>query len=223
MRHDIRTPLTGMIGFARLIQSEAINPRVKEYADNLVIATSALLDFQNEILDAIKVKDSVESIIQETFHLKSVIEKVVNLVRPKAIIKNLALHFFADAQLPEYVKGDAKRLFRIILELATNALKFTAQGDIHIRLSAAKITNESLTLRCEISDTGIGIPADKLDDVFIRFHRLSPSSDGVYEGTGLGLTVVKKYVKDLGGKITVKGIEGVGTTFTCLLPLLIAT
>lgn len=222
MRHDIRTPLTGIIGFARLIQQEAISQRTKEYADNLVRATSALLDFQNEILDVIKISKNAEPVAQETFNLKNIAEKVLNLVRPKAIVKKLELTFSADSALPAYVLGDSKRLFRILLELVTNALKFTATGKINICFTAEKINHDQLLLRCEVSDTGIGIPHDKKDDIFIRFHRLSPSSDGVYEGTGLGLTVVKKYVKDLSGKISVTSKLNEGTTITCLIPLRIA-
>ena len=219
MRHDIRTPLTGIIGFSQLIQAEAINPRVKDYADNLVLATTALLDFQNEILEAIKITASPGVLSEETFHLRQLAEKVMNLVRPKAIIKKLALELKVDPHLPEWVYGDAKRLFRIFLELITNALKFTAVGKIQIYLSADKIEHNHFTLLTEISDTGIGISDDKKEDVFIRLHRLSPSSDGVYEGTGLGLAIVKKYVKEMNGKISLKSDLGKGTTFICSLPL----
>ena len=223
MRHDIRTPLSGIIGFARLIQKEAVSQRTKEYADNLVLATTALLDFQNEILNEIKVSLGSEPVIQEPFHLKNLVEKVLNLIRPKAIVKKLTLSFLADENLPEFVCGDSKRLFRILLELVTNALKFTAEGRIQIHLQVEKINNDQLILRCDVSDTGIGIPKDKMEDVFMRFHRLSPSSDGVYEGTGLGLTIVKKYVKDMGGKITLKSGTKKGSIFICYIPLLIAT
>ncbi|MCX7121214.1 MAG: ATP-binding protein [Gammaproteobacteria bacterium] len=223
MRHDIRTPLTGIIGFARLIQAEAVSQRTKEYADNLVLATTALLDFQNEILDEMKVSRGVEPVLQESFHLKTLVEKILNLIRPKAIVKKLALSLIVDENLPGFVCGDSKRLFRILLELVTNALKFTAEGQIQIRLSIEKINEHRLILRCDVSDTGIGIPDDKKDAIFTRFHRLSPSSDGVYEGTGLGLTIVKKYIKDLGGRIILESTKNKGATFTCYIPFLMAS
>src|SRR3990167_9473866 len=222
MRHDIRTPLTGMIGFARLIQNEAVNPRVKEYADNLVLATSALLDFQNSILDAIKITKDTLSITQENIHLKNLVETVFDLIRPKAIIKNLIIDYTIDHDVPEFVNTDEKRLFRIILELLTNALKFTALGKIQIHLSVVKKIQDQLTLEIKVSDTGIGISDDEQEDIFDRFHRLSPSSDGVYEGTGLGLALVKKYIKELNGKITVESKLSVGTTFICAIPMSIA-
>ncbi|MCX7124571.1 MAG: ATP-binding protein, partial [Gammaproteobacteria bacterium] len=222
MRHDIRTPLSGIIGFARLIQKEAISARTKDYADNLVLATNALLDFQNEILDAIKVNKNDEPVAQEVFDLKKLVEKVLNLVRPKAIVKKLTLSFFAGADLPEFVRGDPKRLFRILLELLSNSLKFTAEGGIQINLLALKINPEQFTLRCEIVDSGIGIPENKQDKVFIRFHRLTSAADGVYEGSGLGLTIVKKFIKELHGKIKLESVVGKGTTFIFSIPLFIA-
>ena len=223
MRHDIRTPLTGIIGFAQLIQKEASNPLVKEYADNLVMATTALLDFQNEILDAIKVSQGEIPVLQQKFSLKTICQRVIDLVRPKAILKKLPLYFHLDATLPEFFYGDSKRLFRILLELMTNALKFTATGHIHLKLNCAEKNVDLIMLRCEVIDTGIGIPNNKKEDIFIRFHRLSPSSDGVYEGTGLGLSTVKQFVTDLEGKITIDSAINQGTTFVCFIPLRIAT
>src|SRR3990167_7055050 len=223
MRHDIRTPLTGMIGFAELIQQEAVNPRVKLYADNLVAATKAFLDFQNDILDMVKVIDSTDAIITETFCLKSLIERVIHLIRPKSILKKLDLSFTYDENLPWIVRGDAKRLFRILLELVTNALKFTEKGSITIGAHVERKKNNQLMVRFDVSDTGIGIPKENQHEIFIRFRRLSASSDGVYEGMGLGLTVVKKFVKELGGKIALNSTLNKGTTFSFFLPLMSVT
>lgn len=163
------------------------------------------------------IKDSAS-----VFNLNNLVEKILNLVKSKAIIKNLELTLVTDDQLPPFVCGDSKLLFLIILELVTNALKFTVKGGIQIKLSSTKINQDQLTLCCEVSDTGIGIPKDKIDDVFIRFHQLSPSSDDVYQGSGIGLSVVKKYIEDLNGQITVKSVEHEGTQFIFLIPLSIA-
>src|SRR3990167_1802806 len=186
IRHDIRTPLTGIIGFARLIQQEAVSEKTKNYADQLVAATTASLDFQNEILDAIKVSTGVIPIGDQAFDLKKVAEKVIALIKPKAIIKGLKIILTYNENLPNAVRGDAKRLFRILLELVTNALKFTAKGEIHVALISENISEQNFLLRCVIADTGLGIALENQHDVFLRFKRLSPSSDGVYEGTGLG-------------------------------------
>ncbi len=218
IRHDIRTPLTGIVGFARLIQKEAISEKTKGYADQLVAATTALLDFQNEILDAIKVTTGFVPIGNQTFHLKTLVEKVIALIKPKAIIKGLSIALEYDETLPVYVRGDSKRLFRILLELTTNALKFTSKGEIQISLIPEKIIDSRFILRCVISDTGIGIAPENQENVFVRFARVSPSSDGVYEGTGLGLTIVKQFVEDLGGKIYLNSRLGKGSTLVCMIP-----
>ncbi|MDP1573804.1 MAG: ATP-binding protein [Coxiellaceae bacterium] len=219
MRHDIRTPLTGIIGFAELIQKAADNKIIKEYADNLVLATKALLDFQNEILEVIKVGSADFSVVNKAFDLREMVEKVISLLRPKAIVKNLALSLVYDEKLPKKISGDHKRLFRILLELITNAIKFTEKGKVCLRVLPVKMVNDRFILRLEISDTGIGIPKDKHEAIFIRFQRLSSAASGVYEGTGLGLTVVKQFIESLSGNITIESLLGKGTTFTAEIPL----
>lgn len=219
MRHDIRTPLTGIVGFARLIQQEAVSEKTKCYADQLVAATTALLDFQNEILDAIKITTGVTSIDHQDFYLKNIAEKVIALIKPKAIIKGLKIVVSYEENLPLVVRGDSKRLFRILLELMINALKFTAAGQIQVNLMTEKQSSHHFILRCVISDTGIGIAPENQEEIFMRFQRLSPSSDGVYEGTGLGLTIVKQFIEDLKGTIYLNSLPGKGATFICLIPM----
>lgn len=220
MFHDLQTPLTGIIGFAKLIQKEAVGTKMKQYANHLVLATTTLLDFQNELLDEITAHKKRDSIEKNTFHLKTVVKKVIHLTKPKAIFKKLTLRFSIDNALPEYVQGNSKYLFRILLELVTNALKFTKKGYITIHCSAEKITSHRLMLRCAVSDTGIGIPKEKQNDIFIRHHRLS-LSDNIEKGSGLGLALVKQYIKDLHGKITVKSMPGAGSTFIFFIPFII--
>lgn len=219
MRHDIRTPLTGMIGFAQLIQQESLNSKMQGYADNLVSATKAFLDFQNDILDTIETLDQTDKAAPAIFDLPTLIQRAIDLIRPKAILKKLDLEFNYEPSLPSVFSGRRKRLFRIVLELITNALKFTAHGKISVSVRAERIAQSEMLIRIDITDTGIGIPADKIDDIFLRFNRLSPSSDGVYEGMGLGLTVVKKIVAELKGKMQVTSETSRGSTFSCFIPL----
>lgn len=217
MRHDMRTPLTGIIGFAQLIQKEAVSEKVRGYADDLVLAATALLDFQNDILDAIRV--SGNPINKQYFPLRSLVGKVIDLIKPKAIIKNLPIQLDYDATLPPLIYSDYKRLYRILLELITNALKFTSVGGIKIKISALSQTDELLNLSIAVSDSGVGIPFEQQANIFMRFKRLYASSDGVYEGTGLGLTMVKQFVEDLDGSIHVDSELGKGATFTCHIPI----
>lgn len=218
MRHDIRTPLTGIVGFARLIQEKSQDPDIKDYADHLVEATNALLNFQNQLLSDIHQLEKNEEQNKEHFYLRDLIESVIHLTKPKAITKSLTLSVNQSATLPSCLYGDAKRLFRIVLELVVNAIKFTTSGSVEVAISDLKQTSQSLLLQIEVKDTGIGIPEDKYDAIFTRFCRLSPSSEGVYEGTGLGLSIVKKYIADMDGKIKVRSHQSGGTIMTCVLP-----
>lgn len=222
MRHDIRTPLTGIIGFAELIQKAADNKVIKSYADDLVLAAKALLDFQNEILEVIKVSSAHDAIVHNAFDLHEMIEKVIALLRPKAILKNLTFSVHYEQTLPKKVMGDHKRLFRILLELITNAIKFTDQGSISVTFAAFDQDQTTFTLHAEIKDTGIGIPKHQFEAIYVRFNRLSSAAAGRYEGTGLGLTVVKQFVEALSGIISLESTLGRGTTFFCDIPLTIA-
>lgn len=222
MRHDIRTPLSGIIGFAELIQREAKNSRVAEYADHLMRATTALLHFQNNILDGIKLIGSENSVINTVFSVRELATRAMDLIKPKIIIKKLELRCEIDTAIPDFLIGDSQRLFRIFLELLTNATKFTQAGFVQFSLRVEKIYQDEIVLRCTVQDTGMGIPADKKEEIFARFFRITPASEGVHEGSGLGLTVIKKLIKDLGGKIKVDSMLAVGSTFTCFIPLKIA-
>lgn len=223
MRHDIRTPLTGIVGFAELIADAAQTPQIKNYAKELVKATTALLEFQNEILNAIKISSGKVPLTPASFHLKDLVDKVIDLTKPKAVVKHLFLRSDIDPALPEFIFCDRKRLFRILLELVTNALKFTNEGGVTIKFYQVNASPEKLKLCLSVEDSGIGVPADKTEDIFIRFNRLSAASDGVYEGTGLGLTIVKQFVKELSGEIHVNSTLGLGSifsvTFEVIVPL----
>ena len=219
MRHDIRTPLTGIIGFAELIQKEAVSKKIKSYANDLVSATTALLDFQNDILDAIKSSPEINPVSNTFFPLKKLVESVIDLIKPKAIIKRLNINLDYDNALPTFIFSDYKRLYRILLELITNALKFTERGQINIKIGAECHKQDPLTLILSVADSGIGIPTEHQQEVFIRFKRLSPSSDGLYEGTGLGLTTVRQFVEDLNGNIRVESERAKGATFICEIPI----
>lgn len=222
MRHDIRTPLTGIVGFAELIADEAESPQIKTYASELVKATTALLEFQNEILDAIKVSSGQVSLICVSFDILDLLQKVLDLTRPKAVVKKLFLRYEIDETMPRIVMGDRKRLFRVLLELVTNALKFTNTGGVTVSLNCLSRQDDHLSLSLVVKDTGIGIPPDQFDSVFIRFNRLFAASEGVYEGSGLGLTIVNQFIKELSGDIRIESELGSGSQFTCTIPLLIA-
>ncbi|WP_298622697.1 PAS domain-containing sensor histidine kinase [uncultured Legionella sp.] len=219
MRHDIRTPLSGIVGFSEILKSETTDPRIKEYAENLIASSNALLDLMDEVLDAIKVSSGEIPLLKKKFNLANIFEHVTKLYSAKAAEKKLALSYNYDPELPQFVIGDRVRLHRIVLELVGNALNFTDSGQVTIRIESAKTEQQSLILRLIVADTGMGIPKDKQQDIYVQFKRLTPSYQGIYKGAGLGLYVVKQFIDELGGEIYVDSELRKGTVFTCLIPL----
>jgi two-component system, OmpR family, aerobic respiration control sensor histidine kinase ArcB len=222
MRHDIRTPLSGIVGCAHLIQMESNDPKkVAEYATDLVQSSDALLEFLNKILESIKVATGEIPLLKKKFDLHKELEQIVRLNKPQADIKHINLHLDYDKSIPAYLLGDPLRFQRIVLELVTNALKYTDKGEIKVsaRLIKNKTHTGQLIIELRVRDTGMGIPRDKQTEVYTRFTRLVPAYRGIYPGTGLGLSVVKQFIDDLGGEIHIESDVGKGTTFICLIPL----
>lgn len=222
MRHDIRTPLTGIVGFSDIIKAEAQNPRLKEYADNLVASSHALLDFMDEVLEAIHVSSGEIPKVKKKFVLENIVQHVIDLNKAKAFTKHLNLSLEFDKTIPKYLIGDNIRVHRILLELITNALNFTDSGFVTLTAKLAKQENREVILKFIVEDSGIGIPQDKQQEIFLQFKRLTPSYKGIYKGAGLGLAVIKQFVDELEGEIYVKSSVSKGTIFTCIIPLKVA-
>jgi two-component system, OmpR family, aerobic respiration control sensor histidine kinase ArcB len=219
MRHDIRTPLAGIVGFASILQEEVADPKIKEYADNIVASSNALQEFLNEILEAVRVTSGEVPLLKNKFDLKKRLSDVVNLNQAKAKQKHLQLLFDYDSSIPAYLIGDGKRVQRIVLELVTNALNFTDKGSVKVVAQLAKKDERDLVIKITVADTGIGIPLDKQQEIFAHFKRLTPSYEGIYKGAGLGLAVIKQFVDDLDAEIYVDSEPNKGSTFTCIVPL----
>jgi signal transduction histidine kinase/CheY-like chemotaxis protein/HPt (histidine-containing phosphotransfer) domain-containing protein len=218
MRHDVRTPLTGIIGFADMIKDETKSPTIKGYADNLIAAGKALLDFLNDILESVKVATGEIPLLKKKFDPKALLKNIIKLASTKAKEKNLTLKMTYDKKIPRYLIGDPVRLHRILLELVSNALTFTNQGSVKLSAVLAKQSGHQVIVKFFVKDTGIGIPEDKQQDIYIQFKRLIPSYEGIYKGAGLGLSIVKQFLNDLKGEIYVKSTVGQGTVFSCILP-----
>lgn len=219
MRHDIRTPLSGIVGFAELLKSEAQDSRIQEYAENLLASSNALRDFLDEILEAVRVSSGEIPMLKKKFDLKATFEKIIDLYLAKAHQKDLELTLTIDPKLPSYVIGDKIRLHRIILELIGNALNFTDKGKVAVNVDMAKRKNRQIIIKATVIDTGIGMPKDKQQEIYLQFKRLTPSYQGIYKGAGLGLYIVKQFIDELDGEIYVESEPNKGTCFTCLLPL----
>ncbi|NSL19344.1 response regulator [Tatlockia micdadei] len=219
MRHDIRTPLTGIVGFSEIIKLEFEDPRIQEYADNLIASSHALLHLLDEVLEAIRVSSGEIPKLRKKFDLHETLEYVIALNRAKAAEKNLNLSLEIDPIIPRYLIGDKIRLHRIALELIANALNFTDSGFVKLSARLAKRNSRELILKLIVQDTGIGIHKDRQQDIYVQFKRLTPSYQGIYKGAGLGLSVIKQFIDDLGAEIYLESEPRKGSIFTCLIPL----
>ncbi|HEY2566947.1 MAG TPA: response regulator [Candidatus Aquirickettsiella sp.] len=219
MRHDIRTPLSGIVGCAQIIQSQANNAKkVSEFAEDLIQSSDALLEFLNKVLESIKVASGEIPLLKKKFDLHHALKLVIQLNQSKATQKGLLLSLDYDKSIPAYVIGDPIRVQRIILELITNAIKFTQQGEVKLTVKLMKHESQQLVVKIMVSDTGIGIPIDKQQDLYTRFKRFVPSYEGIYSGVGLGLSIIKQFLDDLKAEIYVESQPRQGSSFTCLIP-----
>lgn len=219
MRHDIRTPLSGIVGFSELLKSESNEPRIQEYAENLIASSHALLELMDEVLEAVRVSSGEIPMLKRKFNLTKTLEQVVALYQACAHKKKLKLSLTLGTTLPHFVIGDKIRLHRITLELIANALNFTDTGHVSINVDVAKKENKQLVIKMIVADSGMGIPKEKQQDIYLQFKRLTPSYQGIYKGTGLGLYVVKQFIEELEGEIYVDSEPHKGSVFTCLIPL----
>ncbi len=217
--HDLRTPLTGLLGMAETLQQEVKTQQGKAAAADLLKAGQVLLNLLNEVIEFSRCESGDLPVQTIKFDLTAVIKNIVELLKPSAQEKKLTFKISLDKHLPHYVMSDAMRLQRILLNLLSNAIKFTHQGSIHFSVRMIKRKEQLAVMEFRVQDTGIGIPEDQQALIFTRFCRLHPAYEGQYSGTGLGLTVVKRFVEDLKGEIHLKSTEGCGSTFSCLIPM----
>ena len=214
MSHDIRNPLTGVIGMSEILENSLENPEQKENAHMLHDSGEKLLNMLNDILDDIRAEHMHETDIhEEDFDLYQFIQELVQLELPTIKLKKLELIIDIGSNVPQYIRRDRKKIHRILLNLLGNAIKFTKSGHITIEVKCKKTTKSSTQIQFSVADTGIGIPKEFQAHVFDRFSRAIPSYKGLYEGHGLGLHIAYSYVSLLGGHISVASKENVGTTF----------
>ncbi|MFC3644350.1 response regulator [Aquibium oceanicum] len=220
MSHEIRTPMNGVLGMAELLAKTELNQKQKTFTDIIVKSGNALLTIINDILDFSKIDAGQLVLDPAPFHLGESVEDVATLMATRAKEKDLELIVRVDPELPRTVVGDAGRLRQIVTNLVGNAVKFTDSGHVLVDVSG-EAQDESVKLRFKVTDTGIGIPADKLDHVFEKFSQVDASSTRRHEGTGLGLAITSRLVALMGGEIGVESEFGKGSTFwfDVLLPL----
>ncbi len=217
--HDLRTPLTGLLGMAAVLQQEVQTPQGKAAADDLFKSGSTLMNLLNAVIEFSCCASGDLPVHEIKFDLLEVIQSIVTLLKPSVQEKNLEFNMTLGNHLPRYVISDATRLQRILLNLLSNAIKFTHQGVIDFSVQLVRRKHQRAIIEFRVRDTGIGIREDQQAFIFTRFSRLHPAYEGQYPGSGLSLALVKQFVDELAGEIHVDSAEGVGSTFTCLMPL----
>ncbi len=214
MSHEIRTPMNAIIGFTKIVLKTHLSIKQKEFVSAIKTSGDALIVLINDILDLAKV-DAGKMIFEQTpFKMALAISGMLQLFETKIQEKNLELIIEYDDNIPELLIGDPVRLHQILLNLISNAIKFTTKGKITVTVGLVNETNQSVTIKFAVMDTGIGIEKDKLRDIFENFQQASSVTSRLYGGTGLGLAIVKQLVEQQGGSIYVESEIDWGSTFS---------
>src|ERR1022692_2485345 len=218
MSHEIRTPMNAIMGIADLLAKTALSPEQDKYVQIFRRAGDNLLNLNNDILDLSKVEASQLELERTGFSLNDHLEKVIEMVAARAHEKGLTLVCEIAPNVPTDLVGDPTRLRQVLLNLLGNAIKFTGSGEVSLRVTLDTDSSVPTSLRFTISDTGIGIPGEKLGHVFERFTQADSSTTRRFGGSGLGLTISKRLVELMGGRIWAESRVGKGSVFAFAVP-----
>jgi len=219
MSHEIRTPMNGVIGMTDLLRKTELTPRQRELAEAVAQRGAAMIEIINDVLDFSKIEAGQLVISSEEFMLRSLVDSVIEIVSHRALEKKISLASIVRHDLPDQFIGDPARLRQVLLNLVSNAVKFTERGEVSLRVTKIGETETNSRLRFEIRDTGVGLTGEQIRKLFHPFVQVDSSAARRFEGTGLGLVISRRLVEKMGGILGVESQPKVGSNFWVELPL----
>lgn len=216
--HEIRTPMNSIMGMTELALREDISPQVRNYLGNIRDAGTNLLNIINDILDFSKIESGKAELSASDYNILTVMNDICNIISIRMNNNDVQLITCIEPDIPALLNGDERRIKQIILNLASNAIKYTRHGSITISISAKKAEDENVILHCQVKDTGIGIKENDIKRLFNAFERADPKRNRNVEGTGLGLAICKTLTEMMGGSIDVRSVYGAGSIFSVEIP-----
>lgn len=217
MSHEIRTPINAIIGMNELILRDSQNEVVKGYAENVKAASQYLLSLVNDILDYSKIEAGKMEIVPVEYNIKDILNKVCNIIKPKLSVKSLAFELKVGKDVPARLFGDEIRISQILINLLTNAIKYTEQGKISFLVEREADEKGQAAIKFTVKDTGIGIKQEDMDLLFEEFGRLDLQKNRNTEGTGLGISIVQGLLTQMKSRLTVESEYGKGSSFSFVL------
>lgn len=217
MSHEIRTPMNAIIGFSELLRQTDVSDQQTEYVDIITRSGKDLLELINNILDFSKLESNALEVERIQFNLETTVMEVMEMVLFRAKEKGISLDYEGNADLKAAFWGDPMRLRQILLNLLTNAIKFTHKGYVRLRIRTLYVEDPWFTFEIQVEDSGVGIPEENRSDLFKAFRQVDSSTTREYGGTGLGLTIVQRLVDKMGGRVSLESQVGKGSTFSVVL------
>lgn len=216
--HELRTPIAGILGMIRVLNKISMPVQAKEYIYDIKIAAEHVLSLVNDLLDISKIESGKMELAYVPFNLKQLIEETVAMLSYPARQKKLKLFHCFSEDVPTYIVSDERAIKQIVINLVSNAIKFTEQGHVSLKIGMSEQVTGHPQLKISVEDTGIGIPVDKLESIFEQFSHADKIYSRQQGGTGLGLALCRSYLELMGGVIAAHSEVGVGSTFYCIIP-----